>query len=134
MKPDITIFLLSLTVCISVPSTGQQAGQKGIFLAEKGCPLVSTFPVVGSAYELKNVGPKAVASYKLACFHRDAAKPPKADLVFEESFESIQPNEATGVYGFDATPPNACRSRKELLGVYEVKFSDGTSWKTAAGR
>ena len=133
MKPDITIFLLSLTVCISVPSTGQQAGQKGIFLAEKGCPLVSTFPVVGSAYELKNVGPKAVASYKLACFHLDA-KQPRADLVFKESVGPIQPNEATGVYGFDATPPNACRSRQELLGVYEVKFSDGTSWKTTAGR
>ena len=121
-------------VCISVPSTGQKAnGQKDIFLAEKGCPLVSTFPVVGSALELKNVGQKTITSYRLACFRRSANQP-KVDVLFEETFESIPPNEAIGEYGFDATPPNACRWHKDLIGVYEVKFSDGTSWKTAGGR
>jgi hypothetical protein len=128
---EIQIVLLSLA--LSLPSTGQQAPEKGMFFAEKGCPLVSTLPVVGSGFEVKNVGQKTISSYKLACFRR-GAKQPKVDLLFQESFESIPPNEVTGVYGFDDTPPNVCRSRKELLGVYEVKFSDGTSWKTAAGR
>jgi hypothetical protein len=134
VKRDIPIVLVFLTACVPVPSASQQAkAQKDIFFTEKGCPLVSTSPVTGSAVELKNAGQKTITSYRFACFRR-GTKQQRVDLVFEESLESIPPNEGIVEAGFDATPPNVCRWRKELIGVYEVKFSDGTSWKTAVRR
>jgi hypothetical protein len=130
--PAVLLFLM--VFCISVPSTGQQANaHKDIFFAERGCPLVSASPVTGPTVELKNVGQKTITSYRLACFRR-GTKEPRVDLVFEESADTIPPNEGIVETGFDAVPANVCRWRKELIGVYESTFSDGTSWKTASLR
>lgn len=83
---------------------------------------------------LRNVGHKTITSYTFACFVLDGKKR-KIDVVFDEPERgTIPPNETTGGYGFDATPPNMCRHRKALLGVYQVQFSDSTSWSTTASR
>lgn len=133
MKNGLLISLL-LTVCALTVATAQQRKSgKDIFLTEKGCPLVSTSPVTGSTLEFKNVAEKTITHYRLACFQR-VAKGRRVDLVFEESEYTAQPGESFGEFGFDATPPNVCRWRKQFIGVYEVKFSDGTSWKTSGLR
>ena len=133
MKGRILISIL-LSACTPITSTSQQANpRKDIFFRQKECPLVSTSPVTGSGLDLKNVGWKPITGYTLACFRRGARKR-TADLIFEESVYDVPPNETVGEFGFDATPPNICRCRKTLIGVYEVKFSDGTSWKTTALR
>jgi hypothetical protein len=114
--------------------TGQESSAtKDIFLGEKGCPLVSTFPVIGSAIGLKNVGQKTIKSFTLACFQQHGKKRIVGN-VFNEEDDTIPPGKSTGDYGFDATPPNICRASKRRIGVYEVKFSDGTSWATEARR
>ena len=118
---------------------GISAGQQGdavndIYLKEKGSPLVPIFPVTGSAVVLKNVGQKTISSYTFACF-RQHGKKRKIDVIFEEpERDTVASNATTGEYGFDATPPNICRNRKALLGVYQVTFSDGTSWLTTASQ
>ncbi|HEY6181481.1 MAG TPA: hypothetical protein VIW67_04495 [Terriglobales bacterium] len=127
--------LLLLWPLGDVINAGQQAdAPKDIYLREKGSPLVPIFPVTGSAVVLKNVGQKTIASYTFACFQRRRRKP-KIDVVFEQpERDSVPPNETTGEYRMDATPPNRCRSRRALLGVYQVEFNDGTSWETTASR
>jgi hypothetical protein len=115
----------------ALDSSGQESStKKDIFLGEKGCPLVSDFPVTGSAVGLKNVGHKTITGYTLACFQQQE-KQRKLDVVFNEENDTILPGKAIGEYGFDATPPHICRARKALIGVYKVKFTDGTSWTTA---
>jgi len=124
-----------LCAIYSVP--GVTAGQsirsrKDIFRAEAGCPLVSPSPVTGSALTLKNQGQKPIAGYTLACFRMDRTNP-TVDLVFQDDEYPIEPGDSIFEGGFDDTPPNVCRWRKRLIGIYEVKFRDGTSWQTAAG-
>ena len=129
--PTLLLLLqLSNVICV-----GQQTNAaKDVYLSEKGSPLIPIFPVTGSAVVLKNVGHKTITSYTFACFLQDRGKR-KIDVVFEEpERDTVPPNETTGGYGFDATPHNMCRNRKALLGVYQVKFSDGTSWATTASR
>ena len=92
---------------------------------------MSIAPVTGSSLAFKNVTRKPIVRYTLACFRLDGAKR-RVDHVFEESEYTVEPGKSVGEDGFDATPPNFCRWRKRLIGVYEVKFSDGTFWKTAA--
>ena len=125
---------LSLLLVLLHGATDSAKDARNVFLSEKGCPFDSVLAVTGSAYLLKNVGHKTITSYTLACLRRDGHKR-KVDFVLGESIrETVHPDETTGEYAFDATPPNICRSRKTLLGVYEVRFSDGTFWKTKATR
>jgi hypothetical protein len=124
-----------LVALVSFASAGQHTdSKKDIFLNEKGCPLVSVLPVTGGGYELKNVGRKTITSYTLACFRKNGKKH-RVDAVLNYSErENVLPGKTTGWDGFDATPPNVCRERNALLGVYAVKFSDGSFWMTAASR
>jgi len=112
---------------------GQQASVgKDVYLRESGSPLVPIFPVTGSAVVLRNVCHKTITSYTFACFVREGKKR-KVDVVFDEpERDTVLPNATTGGYGFDATPPNICRHRKALLGIYQVQFVDGTSWSTTS--
>jgi hypothetical protein len=127
--------LVLLLLLSNVISAGQQANAtKDVYFREKASPLVPIFPVTGSSVVLKNIGHKTITSYTFACFLLNGGRR-KIDVVFEEpERDTVPPNETTGGYAFDATPPNMCRNHKTLLGVYQVNFSDGTSWKTTASR
>ncbi len=141
----VLLFLLAL-LAVSFPALAQQADKpatdgrhpqadKDIFLNQKGCPLLSIHPVTGSGFEVKNVGQTAITGYTLACF-RQRKTAYILDIRFHPEQETVRPGEITGQYGFDATPPNICRSRNAMLGVFAVEFTDGTSWvtKIKAGR
>jgi hypothetical protein len=96
------------------------------FLEQPGCPL-NAVRGGGSAFVLKNVSDKQIASYALACFTRTGKKY-KPITTFDASEGSIDPGGFTSEGGFDAAPPNACRSRKSLVGVATVRFADESSW------
>ncbi len=83
----------------------------------------------GSALLLKNVSDKRIVGYVLACFAQRGKKYEPV-LAFDAAQVSVEPGEFTFDGGFDATPLNQCRSQHWLMGVSEVAFSDGSSWKT----
>jgi hypothetical protein len=98
------------------------------FLEQTGCPIGAASQN-GSALVLKNVSDKSIASYVLACFVQNG-KRYKPIAKFDLSEVAIKPREFTSEGGFDSSPLNTCRSRKGLVGVATVTFSDKSSWQS----
>lgn len=83
----------------------------------------------GSAVVVKNLSRKQIARFQLVCVARTGKKYDVLDT-FDPSEDRIDPGSFGSEGGFDATPLNVCRSKKGLLAVATVRFSDGTEWKT----
>ena len=125
---------LLVAVIATSMATGQEKSSKDIFIHQDKCPLKASFPITGSAFVAKNVSQKVITEYKLGCFQQSKKKY-RVVYTFEETERgSVLPGETTGNYGFDATPPNFCRKSNAMIGIYWVKFGDGSSWTTSASQ
>ena len=78
---------------------------------------------------VKNVSRQQIASFDLVCIVRTGKAYQLIDK-FDPSEGLVEPGAFSSEGGFDATPLNACRSRKGLLAVASVKFADGTEWNS----
>jgi hypothetical protein len=83
----------------------------------------------GSSAAIKNVSDRRIASFVFVCVVR-TGKTYKAVDSYDSSESPVSAGEFSHEGGMDATRLNACRSRKGLLAVGSVKFSDRGSWQS----
>ena len=97
-------------------------------LQMKGSPL-SFVSDSGSALVLKNVSNKRVTSYVLGCVAQRGNE--YISLVtFDRAQVDVNAGALTSEGAFEGTPLKECSSRKGMLTVSEVAFSDKSVWKT----
>lgn len=116
-----------LSAVLLIASLGY--GSNGIELQQTGCPLTFISPVAGSAWELKNVSSKTIVSYTFACLRKQHHK---TELLFVDDAHADRSisGQISVAGGFDASPPNVCRHAGGRLFIYEVRFEDGTGWRS----
>lgn len=119
------VILLALSECGFAQSVRVR---DSTVIDQQDCPLKFK-QWKGSAVVVKNVSRQQIVRFELICVER-IGKSYKLIEQFDPSEGLVAPGAFSSEWGFDATPLNACRSRKGLLTVASVRFADGNEWSS----
>ncbi len=128
-----TLILIAFVSLCTLQGRAQQVANRPVnqsFLEERGSPF-KAIQQSGSVLVLQNVSDKDVVNWSEVCLGRSGSGYSVLKVFALDGVSPVKAG-ANGVdaFGIDATPIVLCRKAGGLVAISEVRFADGSSWKS----